>query len=171
MAARGTKNPNESRSFNHLQVVGWREWVGLPGFGVPWLKAKVDTGARSSALHADEIEEFDRDGQTWVRFVVHPWQRSDADPTEVSAPLFEHRTVRSSNGATEDRPVIRTSLGVGEVEIPIELTLTRREQMGFRLLIGRRSLRSRFVVDPDRSFLTGRPPRAVLRANGRRGQR
>src|SRR3954464_3251156 len=79
-------------------VVGWREWVGLPGVGVEWLKAKVDTGARTSSLHAFALEELDRDGEPWVRFEVHPWQRSAADAVEVVVPVHDRRVVRSSSG-------------------------------------------------------------------------
>lgn len=147
------------------QTVGWREWVALPRLDTPWIKAKIDTGARSSALHAFGLEEFERDGAPWVRFEIHPWQRSSDDPISAETPVVDIRTVRSSNGSSERRPVIATTLQLTEREIPIELTLTRRDEMGFRLLIGRQTLRGRFLVDPERSFMGGRPSRAIRQRN------
>jgi len=151
-------------------TIGWREWVALPELDVPWLKAKIDTGARSSALHAVGLEPFERDGQPWVRFDIHPWQRSSHDAVKVEAAVTDIRTVRSSNGASEQRPVISTTIDLGGCLLPVDLTLTRREQMGFRLLIGRQTLRGHFRVDPDRSFVHGRPPREVRRTNRSRRQ-
>jgi hypothetical protein len=151
------------------ETVGWREWVSLPHLDTPWIKAKIDTGARSSALHAFGLERFEREGEPWVRFEIHPWQRSSEDAVAVEAPVTNILVVRSSNGAMEERPVIATTIRIGEREVPVGMTLTRRDEMGFRLLIGRQTLRGHFVVDPDRSFISGRPPRDVLRAN--RGRR
>lgn len=157
--------PSRSRE---RQAVGWREWVALPDFDTPWIKAKMDTGARSSALHAFGLQSFERDGQTWIRFEIHPWQRSSEDPVAVETPVIDWRTVRSSNGSMERRPVVSTRLRLGEQEFTTELTLTRRDEMGFRLLIGRQSIRGHFVVDPDRSFISGRPPREIRDRNRRR---
>lgn len=148
-------------------VIGWREWVGLPDLGLPWVKAKVDTGARTSALHAFDLEHIERDGLPWLRFEVHPWQRSEDDPVKAEAPLADTRLVRSSNGSTEERPVIMTPVRLGEHLLPLELTLTRRDQMGFRLLIGRQALRGAVLIDPERSFLCGRAPRSTRRSNRR----
>jgi len=146
-------------------VVGWREWVGLPGMGVEWVKAKVDTGARTSSLHAfDQVVE-ERDGQAWVRFSVHPWQGSDEDPVEVVLPLHDVREVRSSSGHAEQRHVVLTDLALGGRVVPVELTLSRRDDMGFRMLVGREALRQGFHVDPGASYLGGRPPRATRRRN------
>ncbi len=149
-------------------IVGWREWVGLPDLGVPWIKAKVDTGARSSALHAVDLELVDGGDGPIARFTVQPWQRSDADAVKAELPVVDTRTVRSSNGATERRPVVATTLRVGELTLPFETTLTERSQMGFRLLIGRQGLRGWASVTPDRSFVAGRPPIEVRRLNRRR---
>jgi hypothetical protein len=146
-------------------MLGWREWVALPDLGVDWMKAKVDTGARSSALHAFDLHDETRGGDPWVRFVLHPWQRSDDDAVAVTAPVVDHRLVRSSNGATTRRPVIATTIRIGTLDLTTEITLARRDQMGFRLLIGRETMRGRATVDPDASFLLGRPPRQVRRAN------
>jgi hypothetical protein len=139
-------------------LVGWREWVGLPDLGVAAVKAKVDTGARSSSLHAwDVVEEAaDTAGVTIVRFRIHPLQDDDEHVVEAAATLVEHRDVRSSNGDVELRPVIRTRVALrGADAYEIELTLARRDEMGFRMLLGRSALKRRFAVDPGRSFLGG----------------
>ncbi len=151
------------------EPVGWREWVGLPDWGIEWVKAKIDTGARTSALHAFEIDEFERDGATWVRFAVHPWQRSGSDEQWVEAERIDERPVRSSSGVQTVRPVVRTRVRVGSSSFPIELTLTRRDEMGFRMLLGRQALTGRFVVDPSRSYLGGRPAADVRNRNRRSG--
>jgi hypothetical protein len=134
-------------------VIGWREWVNLPDLGVPAVKAKVDTGARSSSLHAWDIE-FD-DGAGTVRFNVRPLQDDESMVVATSAPLVEHREVRSSNGEVERRPVIRTTAVVLGQPLTIELSLADRDEMGFRMLLGRSAIRRRFVVDAGRSFLGG----------------
>jgi hypothetical protein len=149
--------------------VGWREWVALPEWGVHAIKAKIDTGARTSALHAFDIESIDRDGRRWVRFAIHPWQDSLADIVTVEAPLVERRQVRSSSGKARLRPVVHALVELAGQQVPIEVSLTRRDEMGFRMLIGRQALRRRFVVDPARSYLGGRPPRDVRDRN--RGRR
>jgi hypothetical protein len=149
-------------------TVGWREWVALPEWGVPAIKAKIDTGARTSALHAFGIEDFERDGDAWARFAIHPWQDSAADEVVVEAPLVDHRRVRSSSGAVRMRPVVSATVELAGRLIPVEVTLTRRDEMGFRMLIGRQALRGAYVVDPARSYLGGRPSRETRRRN--RGQ-
>jgi len=134
------------------EVIGWREWVGLPEFGIDVVKAKIDTGARTSALHAFRLSTFTRDGQDWARFEIHPHQRTALDAITVEAPVVDMRRVRSSNGEIQDRPVIRTDIVIQGHRWPIEITLTSRDEMGFRILIGRAAIRRRFVVDPARSF-------------------
>ena len=146
-------------------LTGWREWARLDAIGVPWIKAKIDTGAQTSALHATEIVEFERDGAPWVRFMVQPWQVDDRDAVPVELPVHDHRTVRSSSGHAESRPVVLTTLGLVGREVEVQLTLTDREEMVFRMLIGREALEQGFVVDSSESFLGGRPPRAVRRRN------
>lgn len=143
-------------------VVGWREWVGLESIGVPWIKVKVDTGARSSALHAFDVEELPGNR---VRFKVHPWQDTDADAIEVECDIHDRRVVRSSSGHTEDRIVVLLDLALAGRTVAAETTLSNRDQMGFRMLVGREALRQGFVVDPGRSFLGGRAPRDVRRRN------
>jgi hypothetical protein len=139
--------------------------VALPEWGVPAIKAKIDTGARTSALHAFDIETSEREGVTWARFAIHPWQDSSEDEVAVEAPLLDHRTVRSSSGSARVRPVVLTTVELAGQVVPVEVTLTRRDEMGFRMLIGRQALRRRFVVDPARSYLGGRPPHQVRRRN------
>ena len=146
-------------------IVGWREWVTLPEWGVDAIKAKIDTGARTSALHAYDIEIGERDGVTMARFTIHPWQDSSRDQVMVQAPLLERRRVRSSSGAAKVRPVVVTTVELAGLKVPIEVTLTRRDEMGFRMLIGRQALRRRFVVDPARSYLGGKPTRDVIDRN------
>ncbi len=143
-----------------LPHIGWREWVALPILGVQRIKAKIDTGARTSALHAFGLELFERNEQTWVRFAIHPCQRDDSLALAVEHPVAEFRIVRSSNGVESRRPVIVTQINLGRFAWTTELTLADRDAMGFRMLLGRSAVRHRFVVDPGRSYLR---PRRRLR--------
>ncbi len=136
-----------------LPAIGWREWVALPELNLPSVKAKIDTGARSSALHAFDIDVSDRDGLAIVQFRVHPQQRHTAETVAATAPLLDWREVRSSSGAAQRRPTIRTVVELGRQRWPIDLTLTNRELMGFRLLLGREAIRQRFCVDAGQSYL------------------
>lgn len=144
---------------------GWREWVALPDDGVSWIKAKLDTGARSSAVHAFDLVELDRDGERWVRFSVRPWQGSDAEAVVIERPVLDVRAVRSSSGHTEERLVVGLELVLMGRTITSEMTLSNRDEMGFRLLVGREALRQGYVVDPAVSYLGGRPSLAVRRRN------
>lgn len=153
---------------NLTSVVGWREWVGISNLGVEWIKAKIDTGARTSSVHAFAIEEFERDGVDWVRFELHPWQRSADDAVQVAVPVHDRRLVRSSSGHAEERYVVMLQLRLLDRTVPAEVTLTRRDAMGFRMLIGREALRQGFVVDAAASYRGGKPPRAVRRSNRKR---
>lgn len=148
-------------------IAGWREWVGLPSAGVPWIKAKLDTGARSSSVHAFDIEPLprDADGPERVRFKLRPWQRSDADTVVVECPVHDRRSVRSSSGHSEERIVVLMDITLMGRTVTAEMTLSNRDSMGFRMLIGREALRQGFVVDPRRSFLGGRAPKPVRRQN------
>lgn len=148
-------------------TIGWREWLALPDLGAEWIKCKVDTGARSSSLHAFDIEHFDRDGTRWVSFEIHPWQGSAMDAVRTEAPLADLRSVKSSSGQSEERPVIRSRVVLCGLEYEIDLTLTLRDEMGFRMLLGREALRTRFLVDPGRSYLAGKPPKEVRESNRR----
>jgi hypothetical protein len=137
-------------------VLGWREWTALPDLGVRRIKAKLDTGARTSSLHAFRMRRFSRDGEDMIRFEIHPVQRSTASTTVVEAAVKEERDVKDSGGKVETRPVIETLVELGGQRWPIELTLTRRDEMGFRMLLGRQALRGRALVDPGRSFLAAK---------------
>jgi hypothetical protein len=138
-------------------IVGWREWIGLPGLGIEAIKAKIDTGARSSSLHAFDVEPFERDGAAWVRFVVHPLQRDCETTLNVESPVHEFRHVRSSSGHITYRPVILAEIELDNRRWPIELTLASRDEMGFRMLLGREAVRGKFVVDPGRSYMVSEP--------------
>lgn len=134
-------------------VVGWREWASLPELGIDAIKMKVDTGARTSAIHAFEVESFERDGAEWVRFSLHPIQ----DQPQVivcETPVLDRRVVTDSGGHKEERPVILTAINLGGRQWPIEVTLTDRENMKFRMLLGRTAM-TEIVVEPTESFLLG----------------
>jgi hypothetical protein len=139
------------------RTVGWREWVALPEYGVSAIKVKVDTGAASSSLHAFHLERFTYRDTDMVRFEIHPRQRSSRASVVVEADVVDERTVRNPGGRSETRPVIRATLRWSDITWRAEINLTRRDEMGFRMLLGRTSLRNRFVVDPGRSYLGGRP--------------
>ncbi len=137
-------------------IIGWREWVTLPDLEVERIKAKIDTGARTSALHAFNIEQFTQQGQDWVRFTIQPYQHNDTDKRVCTCPVRESRVVTNSGGTREQRFVIETQLTLGAQSWPIEVTLTNRDQMGFRMLLGRTAIRRHCVIDPGKSFCVGR---------------
>lgn len=134
-------------------VIGWREWVGLPDLGVRRLKAKIDTGAKSSAIHAYNVQVFARGGTEIVRFELHPRQRNDKVVIAAEAEVLEFRKVRNSGGGVTTRPVIVTHAALFGRRFPIELTLANRDEMGYRMLLGREALRGRFLIDTDRSYV------------------
>jgi hypothetical protein len=136
-----------------LSVIGWREWLDLPELGIKEIKAKIDTGARSSALHAFHIEIFQQESQEKVRFQVHPYQRDSHFTVFAEAELLEWRRIRNSGGEVQRRPVIQTLVRLGGQQWKIELTLTNRDVMGFRMLLGREALRKRLLVHPGCSYL------------------
>lgn len=141
-----------------LWVVGWREWVALPELGVRAVKAKIDTGARSSSLHAFEVERVRRRSKDVVRFFVLPYQRIERGRVAAEAELIDVRRIRSSTGHVQLRPVVRTAVELLGRVWTIELNLSSRDEMGFRMLLGRQALGGRFLIDPARSFTAGRLP-------------
>lgn len=141
-----------ARSSKVRPIVGWREWVALPILGIEKIKAKIDTGARTSALHAYDVSSVRRQGREFVRFKVHPLQKNTRRVVECEAPLLEWRQVTDSSGRRTLRPVIRTTLAMGGRVVQAEVTLIARDQMGFRMLVGREALKSRWLVDPSKSF-------------------
>jgi hypothetical protein len=137
-------------------TLGWREWVRIPDLGLDGIKAKVDTGARTSALHAFEVTPFTDSGIRRVRFKMHPNQRDNDTVVECVADLKDERVVRDSGGHQEKRWVIESVVCIGNDSWPIEMTLTARDDMLFRMLLGRTAMRGRAIVNPSRSYLTGK---------------
>lgn len=133
-------------------ILGWEEWCALPDLNIPAIKAKVDTGARTSSLHAFDIKHFQKDGQKYVQFEIHPIQKSKRIKRICTAPLVDKRHVKNSGGRKERRPVIKTTLKIGGHKWEIEITLTNRDSMGFRMLLGRQAMRERIIVDPGATF-------------------
>lgn len=144
-------------------ILGREEWVGLPALGLPSLKAKIDTGARTSALHATQIEPFLLNGAPWVAFKVHPVPRHSQIEIACQAPLLDQRNVTSSNGEPELRYVIATDLEIGDRLWPIEVTLTNRASMRLRMLIGRQALQSGMLIDPSTNFRQPRRSHKIYR--------
>ena len=138
-----------------LPVIGWREWVGLPDFGIKAIKVKVDTGARTSSLHAFDMRIFEREGEKWARFQIHPVQRKNIKAVDTEARILEFRSVRSSSGVASMRPVIVTNIELLGIIWPVELTLASRDEMGFRMLLGREAFRNKFLVDAGNSYYGG----------------
>lgn len=145
-------------------LLGWREWISLPQLGIEWVKCKVDTGARTSALHAHFVERVHDRGRDRVRFGIHPFQRDSVTSVSCIADVLDERIVSDSGGHRERRFVINTRAVLHGIGFDLELTLTNRDSMQFRMLLGRSALAGRFLVEPARSYLTGRPPRSARRA-------
>ncbi len=142
-------------------VVGWREWVNLPELGVERIKAKIDTGARTSALHAFRLESYEVKGVLRVRFHIHPLQKKRHVVRICDAEVIDKRLVTDSGGHCEMRYVITTPLHIGPLSWPIEVTLTNRDTMKFRMLLGRTAMQAQLMVDPDQSYLIGKKPPKV----------
>ncbi len=146
------------KTFDHLNVIGLREWVGLPELGIDKIRAKVDSGAKTSALHASDIETFIRDGETWVRFNAHTGTPRKPEDVLCEARLVSYKRIRSSNGHMEDRHVIRTPMVLGDQCWPVEFTLTCRKSMRYRILLGCSAmLDGQLVINPGLRFVQAQP--------------
>jgi ribosomal protein S6--L-glutamate ligase len=136
-------------------IFGSEEWFSFPDLGIPTIKARVDSGAKTSALHAINISPFKKNDENWVRFDINPIQKNTKTVIHCEAPLVDKRIVKSSSGFREQRYVIQTTLDIGESQWPIEMTLTNRDSMGFRMLLGREAMSGRVLVDPEQIYLLG----------------
>lgn len=142
--------------------IGWREWLALPQLGIPAIKAKVDTGARTSCLHTHAYEEFEKEGGVWIKFAIHPLQKTNNPLLYAESPLVDKRMVRDSGGHKELRPVIKTPIVLAGQQWEIEITLSNRESMLFRMLLGRTAMLGKITVNPALSYVTGEPAPRVL---------
>jgi hypothetical protein len=148
------KNIKLIKPIRHYPVIGWREWVSLPELGIQNIKAKVDTGARTSALHAFRLRPFTENDKNLIYFDIHPLQNNVSKVITCVAEVVDRRLVTDSGGHQEERYVIQTPITIAGQTWSIEITLTERENMLFRMLLGRRALRKRFIINPARSFVT-----------------
>jgi len=145
----------------HLRTIGWREWGSLPALGIGALQVKIDTGANTSALHAENLVFHQEGKKKYVTFSVFPRRRSKGDSKTVTAEVIAFRRIKSSLGARTERPVIKTTIEMGGEKFPIELSLINRGKMAFRMLLGRRAMNGRFIVNPKEEFLLN-PERPVV---------
>ncbi|MBB63898.1 MAG: ATP-dependent zinc protease [Waddliaceae bacterium] len=139
-----------------LSLIGWREWCVCSQLDIPAIKAKIDTGAKTSSLHAANIVPFKKGDNKYVRFLVHPLQGHAEVELECEALVIDYRGVMSSNGHIENRYVIRVEMQLGTLKWPIDLTLSNRDPLKFRMLLGRDALSGHFMIDPYRSYLQGK---------------
>lgn len=135
-----------------LAELGWREYVDFPEFGITGVKAKIDTGAKTSCIHAFSIETFEKNKEIWVRFGVHPNQEDKANEVWCESPIVDYREVTDSGGHTKMRYVISSKLIIGDLEFETEITLANRDNMRYRMLLGRRAMKGRFTVNPSVSY-------------------
>lgn len=150
------KNKIFSKPKRKYKIIGWREWISLPELSIPRIKAKVDTGARTSALHAFSLKPFEENGQKRISFEIHPMQHNVELTIHCEADVIDRRMVTDSGGHEEERYVILTPVTIAGQTWPIEITLTEREDMLFRMLLGRSALRKRYIVNPARSFVSSK---------------
>ena len=149
-------NYQSNSSLENCTLIGWKEWLVLPDLKIPALKAKIDTGARTSALHTFSLEEFTSQGQLMIRFGIHPFRKRSDVELFCEAPVVDQRLVKDSGGHAEMRYLIETNVLLGTLLWPIKISLTNRDGMMFRMLLGRTALRGRFMVDPAKEYLTGK---------------
>jgi len=141
-----------------LTTIGWREWISLPELGLPFIKAKIDTGARTSCLHAFDVKPFNKDSEEWVRFGIHPYQNDSGREIYCEAKVLDKRTVTDSGGHKEERYVISTKLELPDKQyLTAEITLSNRDSMRFRMLLGRTAMETNFTVNPAESYMLGKP--------------
>jgi len=155
-----------SRPSKNKKVIGWREWVSLPDLGVKKIKAKIDSGARTSSLHAFDLEFFSKKGKEYVRFEVHPFQKNDKKSVKAQAEIVEYRNIKSSNGQVARRPVIITMIELLDESWPIEITLSNRDEMSFRMLLGRESFRKKFLLDAGSSYFGEKNAKKAIAKRG-----
>ena len=140
-------------------ISGWREWAQLPDLNIEQIKVKIDTGAKTSSLHAFDLKPFTNMGSEWLQFDIHPFQYNEAITRTCQCPIVDHRWITSSSGHKQKRFIIETTLTLGEYSTLIEISIANRDEMGFRMLVGRNALKGRILVDPSHSFLLShRPP-------------
>lgn len=167
----GNKSTVKHRTRRLPEILGWREWVSLPDLGIPAIKAKIDTGARTSALHAFRIEPFTRNNIDHVRFWLHPLRNQQQIELICEAPVIQKRSVKDSGGHSEIRYVIESMVCIGDYTWKIELTLTSREDMMFRMLLGRSAItRGKLRIDPSASYVTGRAKARVYHKHEQSGR-
>jgi len=141
-----------------LTTIGWREWISLPELELPFIKAKIDTGARTSCLHAFDVKSFSKDNEEWVRFGIHPYQNDSEREIFCEAKVLDKRTVTDSGGHKEERYVISTKLALPSKQyFTAEITLSNRDSMRFRMLLGRTAMEKNFIVNPAESYMLGKP--------------
>jgi ribosomal protein S6--L-glutamate ligase len=136
-------------------IIGWQELISLPDINIPAIRAKIDTGAKTSSLHAENIQYFKEEGKDYVSFRVHPIQKNRKIIVKCQALLIDKRNVKSSNGIEENRPLIKTKIKIGNHLFQIDLNLTKRDSMGFRMLLGRDAMKNRIIIDPQYKYLSG----------------
>ncbi len=165
LKAPAKKDKAQAEFYADLLVIGWREWLSLPDLGIRKIKAKIDTGARTSSLHAFDIKEFEVGKKTYVSFKVHPIQRDNSRVIKSEAELVAKRKVKNSGGKVTLRPVIITTINIGGMTWDIELTLINRDEMGFRMLLGREAVRGHLLVNPGNSYILGAKPKLKRRSS------
>ncbi|WP_111637469.1 ATP-dependent zinc protease family protein [Marinomonas shanghaiensis] len=145
-------------------IIGCDEWCAFPSLDIPAIKARVDSGAKTSSMHAINIVRFTREDEHWVRFDVHPLQKNRKVTVHCEAPLIDQRVIKSSSGDKEKRPVIRVPLSLGGKTWEAEVTLTNRDSMGYRMLLGREAMNGRILIDPEGMCLLGEKAKNTLQS-------